>query len=155
MKPFLKYGLIVGVVSFVVILPVSILFGICGPFVSVIGGAVAGYLTAHFGKFSVKQTGAKQGALAGLVTGGFTLIGQIVSGLVALFMAQSTAMESIMGSIPNTTDPAVTQTVYYFSGIIAGGCFGLIGLGLAAGFGALLGYFGTKVVENTVIVDGQ
>ena len=155
MKPFLKYGLIVGIVSFVIVLPVSIMAGVCGPFVSVIGGALAGFLTAHFGKISVKRTGAQQGALSGLITGGFTLIGQMVSGFLVLFLAQSMELEPLLGSMPSGSAPAVDQTLFYIGGIGAGACFGLIGLGLAAGFGALLGYFGTKAVENTVIVDGQ
>ena len=153
MKPFLKYGLIVGVVSFVIIIPVAILMGICGPFVSVAGGAIAGFLTAHFGNINVKKTGAKQGALAGAIAGGFTFVGQTLSGFLALALIQATETPLLFGEAPTINSPAAEQMLFYIGGIGAGACFGLIGLGVAAGFGALAGYFGTKAVEDNVIIE--
>ena len=153
MKPFVKYGLIVGVVSLVVIIPVAVLVGLCGPLVAVIGGAVAGFLTAHFGNIQVKKTGAQQGALAGLITGVFTLVGQIISGLLALTLIQATETPVLFGEAPTFNSPASEQMLFYVGGIGAGACFGLIGLGVAAGFGALAGYLGTKAVEGNQVID--
>ena len=155
MKPFLKYGLIVGAVSLIIVVPISLLVGICGPFVSVIGGAVAGFLTAHFGNINIKKIGAQQGALAGLVTGGFTFIGQIVGGILVLTWIQATDAQLLVGEAPTFNSPATEQMIYLASGIGAGACFGLIGLGVAAGFGALAGYLGTKAVESNQIVESE
>ena len=153
MKPFLKYGLIVGAISLIVIIPLSVIMGICGPVVSVIGGAVAGFLTAHYGNISVKNTGAKQGALAGLVAGAFTFVGQIVGGILALILIQATEASVLIGEAPTFNSPASEQMLFFVGGIGAGSCFGLIGLGVAAGFGALAGYFGTKEMESNVVID--
>jgi len=144
MKPYLKFGLLVGGVSTLIIIPVSILLGICGPFISLLGGSAAGFLTAFFGKESDKRTGAQHGGIAGAITGGFTLVGQLMGGLLILTFIQVTNTPLLIGTVPNESAPVAEKILYYASGMGVGLCFGLIGIVLAVAAGALAGYLTTK-----------
>jgi hypothetical protein len=139
MKPRIKMGLIAGGIGLVLNIFVSTLFGICGPAISLIAGGAAGLLAVQQEKPSNKSEGASVGGMAGLIAGGLTLIGQIIGGLGALFLIQSTPLSSAFGFTP---DDASTL-IYYAAGIGTAFCFGLVGALLAAGAGAGAGYVAT------------
>jgi hypothetical protein len=140
MQPRIKMGLIVGVVGLVMNTCVSGFIGLCGPFASLIAGAVAGFFAANQEKLPTKGDGAKAGAIAGAIAGGLMIIGQIIGGVVALTIQQNT------GSIPfigNISSDIGSQAMFYVTGMATGLCFGLFGTAFAAGAGAGAGYLAT------------
>ena len=144
MQPRIRIGLIVGFVGLVLNVCVSGFTGICGPFLSLIAGGVAGFFAAQQEKSLTKSNGAKAGAIAGGIAGGLIIIGQIIGGMAALFYIQSTGMPSIFGQIPSASSSAAAQATYYLSGFGTALCFGIVGALLAAATGAGAGYLGTS-----------
>ncbi len=142
MKPRIKVGLLVGAIGLVLNICVAGFMGICGPFVSLIGGALAGFFTARQEHPLVKGDGAKAGAIAGAIAGGIIVIGQIIGGVIALAFVQFNG-KSIFGAVPPPTADASQQVIYYVTGMFTGLCFGLVGAVLAALAGAAAGYFGS------------
>ncbi len=143
MQPRMRFGLIVGVVGLLVNIPVSALMGICGPFVALIAGVLAGILAARGESPSSQADGARTGAIAGLVAGGLILVGQLIGGLLALTLIKSMGMPSILGmSMPDLNDP-VQVAGYYGGGVGVGMCFGLLGAMLSAAAGAAAAYLAT------------
>jgi hypothetical protein len=144
MQPRIRIGLIVGAIGLVLNICVSAFIGLCGPGFSLIAGAVAGFFAAQKERLGVKAEGAKAGATSGAVAGGLIIIGQLIGGIVALFLLQSTGAQAPFGQIPSVSEGASSQLVFYLSGAGASLCFGIIGALLAAGAGAATGYFGTS-----------
>ena len=70
MQPRMRMGLIVGVIGLALNVCVSGFIGLCGPLVSLIAGAVAGFFAAQQEKLGTKGEGARAGAIAGAVAGG-------------------------------------------------------------------------------------
>jgi hypothetical protein len=150
MKPFLKYGLIVGAISFVAVLLVSSFMGICGPGVTLFAGAIAGFLTAYNGHALSRQEGAQSGAIAGAIAGGLALKGQVIGGIIALALVQYTGTPTFLGNIPSLSSPLSQQILYYGGGLITGFCFGIFGIGLGAAIGGLTGAFGVRQLPTPV-----
>ena len=140
MKPRIRLGLIVGVISLVVTACVSTLMGICGPGVSLFAGAIAGFLTGRGESFPSQGEGAKAGAISGAIAGGVALIGQFIGGIATLTIAP-TLFESL-GTSEYTGYSG--DVAYWLGGIGAAFCFGLVGVVLSALTGAAGGYFGTQ-----------
>ena len=151
MNKSLKFGLIVGVVGLVIIIPISVLLGICGPGVSLLGGAVAGFLTGLFGKYINRMDGAKSGIVAGLISGFIMLFGQVLAGILALVFFQTTKMP-IFGVRPDYSSPTAMIT-YYSSGLGTGVCFGVIGILFSALAGFLGGLIGVRQLPNQNITN--
>jgi hypothetical protein len=142
MQPRIKMGLTVGAIGLALNVCVSGFVGFCGPFVSLLAGAAAGFLAARQEKLSAKRDGAKAGAMAGGIAGALVIIGQVIGGIAALALIQTSGMQLPFGQVPSTENPA-GSLVYYASGIGTGLCFGIVGAILAAGAGAGTGYLGT------------
>ena len=142
MQPRIKMGLIVGVIGLVLNVCVSGFIGLCGPFASMLAGGVAGFLTANQEKLTTKADGARAGAVAGGIAGGLMIIGQILGGVIALVLMQTSGTQLPFGTIPTGDDPSM-MAIFYLSGLGTGLCFGIFGAALAAGAGAGAGYFGT------------
>lgn len=138
-----RIGLIVGVIGLVLNICVSAVLGFCGPVVSLIAGAVAGYLAVQQEKPTTKNEGARAGATAGGIAGGLIILGQVVGGLGALAYMQSTGSQIPFGQIPSTSSDPSLQVAFYGSGIVTALCFGILGAALAAGAGAGIGYLTT------------
>ncbi|MDI6769044.1 MAG: hypothetical protein QMD04_05150 [Anaerolineales bacterium] len=135
MLPRMKFGLISGAIGLVLNVCVAAVLGICGPMLAIIAGALAGYFAAKGEKLPTQGEGAKAGAIAGAIAGGLTLIGQILGGIGVL---------TIFPAIMDIPMAGLTgQLSYWLSGLMTATCFGLIGVGLAAGAGAGTGYLGT------------
>jgi hypothetical protein len=144
MQPRIRIGLIVGVIGLVLNICVSGFLGFCGPVVSLIAGAAAGFFAAQQERPARKNEGARAGATAGGIAGGLIILGQMIGGVGALFFMQSSGIESPFGQIPSVSGDATTQIAYYAGGLGTAVCFGLIGALLAAGAGAGAGYLGTS-----------
>lgn len=143
MQPRIRIGLIVGAIGAVLNICVSAAVGFCGPVVSLLAGAVAGYFAAQREKLATKSDGARAGATAGAIAGGLIILGQVIGGVGALFFLQSTGAQLPFGQVPTAADGASMQLIYYLTGAGTAICFGLVGTALAAGAGAGLGYLGT------------
>lgn len=143
MKPQIKFGLLVGVVSLVLNTCVASVLGVCGPFVALLAGAVAGFFAAQQEKAATKSDGARSGVIAGLIAGALTLIGQLIGGIGALAFVQFSDMTTPFGNVPSPSADASQQILYYVSGLGTGLCFGIVGIVLAALAGAGAGYLGT------------
>jgi len=144
MQPRVKFGLIVGGVSFLVTACVSMAIGVCGPVVSLLGGAIAGFLTAKEEALPTQGDGAKAGAIAGAISGGIALLGQFLGGILALAV-----LPSLMESLGDTFYQQQASGVGYWAG---GGvmmiCMGLGGVITSLITGAAGGYFGTQPQQN-------
>ncbi len=144
MQPRIRMGLIVGVIGLALNVCVSGFVGFCGPLVSLIAGAVAGFFASQQEKMGTRGEGARAGAIAGGIAGVLIIIGQVIGGIAALYYLQSTGAMLPFGQIPSQSDTSSSQIVYYLSGAGTSLCFGIVGAALAAGAGAAAGYFGTR-----------
>jgi hypothetical protein len=144
MQPRIRIGLIVGVIGLVLNICVAGFIGFCGPLLSLLAGAAAGFFAAQQEKPQTKNEGARIGVTAGGIAGGLIIVGQIVGGVGALFFMQSRGMQVPFGQIPSTSSDPTTQLVFYAGGIGTALCFGVIGALLAAGAGAGVGYLATS-----------
>jgi hypothetical protein len=142
MQPRIKMGLVIGLVGLALNVCVAGFVGFCGPLVSLLAGGLAGFLAAQQEKLATKSEGAKAGAISGGIAGGLIIIGQVIGGIAALAIMQSTGTEIPFGTIPDASDPA-GMVAFYGGGIGTGLCFGIIGALLAAGAGAGTGYMTT------------
>ena len=151
MAPRIQLGLIVGVVSLVMTACVSMLIGICGPGISLIAGAVAGFLTGRQEKLSSQGEGAKAGAISGAITGVVALIGQFIGGVATL-----TITPGLLESLGTSQFSGYSGDVaFWLGGIGAAFCFGLLGVVLAALTGAVGGYFGTETQTPPDIINAE
>lgn len=144
MKPRVKMGLAVGAVGLALNVCVAAFMGICGPLVSLIAGAAAGFFAVQQEKPTVKGEGAKIGAIAGAIAGGLVIVGQIIGGVGALAFIQYSGAQSIFGAVPSPASDPSSQLIYYLSGMGTAFCFGIVGALLAAGAGAGTGYVATQ-----------
>jgi len=142
MQPRTRLGLTVGAIGLVLNVCVAGFIGFCGPVLSLIAGGVAGYLTAQQEKLPTKGDGARAGAVSGGIAGALIIVGQIIGGIGALVIFQTSGMPVPFGQVPNAGDPSMTA-IYYGTGFVTAFCFGLVGALLAAGTGAGAGYLGT------------
>ncbi len=144
MQPRTKVGLIVGVIGLVLNICVAGVFGICGPFLSLIAGGIAGFLAVQQEKPAVKNDGARIGATAGGIAGGLIVLGQVLGSVGALVFMQATGAQVPFGQVPSASGDPGTQILFYGSGIATALCFGIVGALLATGVGAGAGYFATS-----------
>jgi hypothetical protein len=151
MQPRIKYGLIVGGITLLLNICVSTAFGFCGPFIALLAGGAAGFLTVREAEPTTRNDGAREGAVSGGIAGAMILIGQMIASIAALTLQRSSGIQPIIGTLPGIDASGSELALFYSSGIVIGFCFGLIGIGLAALGGAGGGYLGTtnttKVVE--------
>ncbi len=143
MKARVKVGLLVGAIGFVLNLCVASLFGICGPGVSLIAGAFAGFFASRQEKPALKSDGAKAGGIAGLIAGGIVLVGQVIAAVIALAFIQYQQVKPLIGAVPSFSAEPGQQAIYYVSGIFTGLCFGVVGVIFSALAGAGTGFLGT------------
>jgi hypothetical protein len=149
MQPRIRIGLIVGIIGLVLNVCVSGFVGLCGPFLSLLAGGIAGFFAAQQEKPMTKSDGARAGATAGGLAGGLIILGQIIGGLTALYYMQAAGMPSIFGQVPSLASSTAAQATYYLGGVGTALCFGIVGALLAAATGAGAGYLGTT--EQPVI----
>lgn len=140
MSARIKFGLITGGIGLVLTACASIIMGCCGPLVSVVAGAVAGYFAVKVESPASQSEGGKMGAIAGAIAGALTLVGQMLGGVVSLTVAPT-----ILQQLGNYSyGPLAKQASYWAGGVAAAFCFGLLGTALAAAAGFAVGYFTSK-----------
>lgn len=144
MKPRIRMGLIVGAVGLFLNICIAGLMGICGPFVSLFAGGIAGYLANQQEKPASKSEGGKVGAIAGGISGALVSVGQLIGGIAALLVMQMSGIQPVIGQIPSMGGSPAEIAAYYVGGLGTGLCFGLVGIVLAAGTGAGAGYLTTN-----------
>lgn len=137
-----RWGLILGIVGLFVNTLASLIFAFCGPIVSFGVGLVAGFIVSQNEPAPTRGEGAQQGALSGLIAGGFILLGQIIGAIGNLAFAQMVEYESLFGTLPDLSSPE-GQTFYWLIGIGVGVCFGLVDTLACVLGGALIGYVRT------------
>lgn len=143
MRPRIKIGLIVGAIGLVINVAVATIFGFCGPLLTLLAGGLSGFLAANQEKMTVKAAGARLGAVAGAITGGLMLVGQMLGAIGALFLIQSSGTTPLFGKVPPPGANLSQQVIFYGTGLVTGLCFGGVGVALAALAGAGAGYLGT------------
>jgi len=144
MKPHVKTGLIVGAVGLVVNTIASALLGLCGPLVALIVGAIAGLLAVGRVQGPTKADSAKLAAVAAVIAGLMTAVGQFIGGFAVLIMAQQLEWQLPFGQVPGASSTAAESAGYWMGGLLAGGCFGTVGVILAVLAGAAAGYLRAK-----------
>jgi hypothetical protein len=149
MRPRFKVAIIVGAVAFVLNIIVAGALGICGPLVALAAGAIAGLFATQREQPTSQGDGARAGAAAGVVVGGFTLVGQIVGSLVVLVLLQFAGLQLPFGSTPPPGADAAVVAAYYLSGAGVATCLGVVGLMTAALGGAGGGYLGARPRTTT------
>ncbi|HAV79060.1 MAG TPA: hypothetical protein DCX53_17050 [Anaerolineae bacterium] len=150
MQPRIKLGLTIGAIGLVLNICVAGFIGLCGPVLSLIAGAVAGYLTTMQEKPATKSDGARAGAISGAVAGVLIIVGQILGGIGALIYIQSTGAPTLFGDVPSISSDPAQLVGYYIGGIGTGICFGVVGALLAAGTGAGAGYLATTEQTGSI-----
>lgn len=138
-----RVGLIVGVIGLVLNICVAGFLGFCGPVLSLIAGAVAGFLAAQREKPITKNEGARAGAIAGGIAGALIILGQIIGGMAALFYMQASGTSTPFGQLPDLAGDPASQIGFYAGGVGTALCFGIVGAVLAAVAGAGAGYLAT------------
>jgi hypothetical protein len=133
MKSSIQWGLIVGGVGLFLNIAVSGFVGLCGPFFTLLAGTLAGWLAVRGQLFPERGQRTTRGAVAGALTGGLMLIGQVIGGILALLFIQSSGA-GVFGQPVPTEGPELTG--FWVGGIAVGLCFGLIGTALGSAGGA-------------------
>lgn len=140
MSARVRVGLIAGAIALVLTICVAMVFGICGPVVSLVAGALAGYFAVKQESPASQSEGGKAGATAGAIAGGLGVIGQILGGIGAL-----TVLPPLMESLNNYSFSQVSgEATYWLSGIATALCFGVAGVVLAAVAGYAVGYISSN-----------
>jgi hypothetical protein len=144
-----KYGLIVGAVVMLLNVCVAAVMGICGPVMSLVAGAIAGYLTAREEELPAAGDGARAGAVSGLIAGALVFLGQLIGGIGVLVFLQTSDIPTGFGAVP---DLAETYGLlgFWVAGLALALCLGLGGLVLGALGGAVAGYLAAPSGEAVV-----
>jgi hypothetical protein len=144
-----KSSIIVGFATFVFILISGLLSSICclaSPFVAVLLGLAAGYLTAVFEKPADSGKAAVRGAIAGAVAGAVALAAQLIGQTVSQYIAG--ANQACIPGMCNEASVPISDVgiaLYYFFN----SCFcGLILLPVMAGLGATGAALWTRINAN-------
>lgn len=147
MSARIKVGLIAGGIGLVLTVCVSLAVGICGPAVSLVAGALAGYFTVKQESPASQSEGGKAGAISGAIAGSLGIIGQIIGAILAL-----TVLPSILEAAGNNSYSGYSdQAVYWLSGAGTAFCFGIVGVILAAIAGYATGYISSNKPATPIV----
>ncbi len=155
MKPYLKFGLLVGIVGFFLIIPVTVAVGICGPGVTLLAGAVAGFLAAYKGQARMSREGGQSGAIAGAIAGMIMLLGQLLGGVITLGYLHQTQAKVPFGGLPSLSAPLSELVGYYVGGLGFGLCLGVGGILLGAIAGGVAGALGARPSPRTGVASPE
>lgn len=136
-----KAALISGAVALLgTLLFTSLGFGIAGPCCALVAGLGAGYLTGVWDKPGANNLAVRRGAQSGAIGGIGAVVGHL-GGAAILLLTQGeliaqTSQQLVEGlGLPSGGD----VTSIYFGAVLGQCCFGLLGVALMAGLGALGG----------------
>jgi len=86
MKPRVKFGLLVGIAALIVTACANLAFAYATPIIGIIAGLVAGFLAARGEDPASRSAGAGAGAVSALIAALFLTVGELLGGVLALFM---------------------------------------------------------------------
>jgi hypothetical protein len=133
-----KSSLIVGVISFVLVIISGLLSSICclaSPVLAILLGLAAGFLCSVFEKPADPGKAAARGALTGAITGGVALVAQFIGQMIGQ-LALGSNLACLPGMCSEASVPVSQTSVILFA--IFNSCFyGLILLPIMAGLGAV------------------
>lgn len=144
MSQKVKFGLIIGVVALILTVFASIICGLFGPFLAVLGGALAAFLAIRQTATS-KQEAAQDGAIAGLVVGAMMTVGQLIAAAINIIITRNTNTQPIIGTLPGPDQ----QYLYWIMGPAVGLCFGIADVIAAMLGGAGAGYLTAPKQSDT------
>jgi hypothetical protein len=134
----IKSGLITAAVNLVLLTIVGWLFALCGPCLAIFIGLGAGYLAGLFDKPATNNLAVRAGAGAGAIGGVGAIVGHLIGGSITMLITPPEQAAAIYRSLGIDIDVSNTAA-YYAGGFGTACCFGIVGLALMAGLGALGG----------------
>jgi hypothetical protein len=135
----LKSGLIVGAIMLFHAMGATLVSPVCVPCVGLLLGLGAGYLAGGFEKPTAQKSASKTGALAGVIGGGGTFLGQMVGAIInAIFVGPEKAAQ-IVHDWGLLSTPASSPALYWIGFFGSNLCVVIISVLLMAGMGALGG----------------
>jgi MFS family permease len=138
-----KAILIIGIVSFVVFMGLTLLFPPCTLCTAVLAGAGAGWLAAYWSQPRDQGQAAGIGAQAGAISGIGALLGQVLGGVLnTLLIGPETAVEiyealELYETLGLEGIELGNEAAYYAGAIGGQVCCGLFNVAIMAGLGAL------------------
>ncbi|OGO61375.1 MAG: hypothetical protein A2032_00400 [Chloroflexi bacterium RBG_19FT_COMBO_49_13] len=124
----IKSGLIIGAVSFLVILGGSTLISpLCAPCMGLLLGLVAGYFAGIFEKPSSPGEAVKKGGIAGAIAGSFGLVGGMIAGVINGLLLTPSSMEALFRNL-GINNVNIDQTMIWMGQIFGGFCIGLFNI---------------------------
>ncbi|MGB7539053.1 MAG: hypothetical protein WBM17_10970 [Anaerolineales bacterium] len=140
-----KSSLIVGVITFILVIIGGLLSSVCclaSPVLGILLGLAAGFLCAVFEKPAESEKAAVRGAIAGAIAGGVGLVAQFIGQMIGqLILGGNVAC--IPGMCSESAAPISQTSVTLFA--VFNSCFsGLILLAIMAGLGAVGGVLWLK-----------
>ena len=133
-----KSGLIIGAITLVIGLGLSLLSPICTVCCVPLLGGLAGYLAGVFDKPGDNNAALKSGALAGAIGGAGGLLGQLIGGAINSTIMGAEGAADFLGQLGVPVPPEFADT-YWLSVITSTCCFSLLDLFLMAALGAVGG----------------
>lgn len=137
-----KSGSIFGAVSFALLLGVTLISPFCVPCLGLFLGLAAGYVAGIFDKPVSSRDSLRIGGLAGLVAGGFGLIGELIGVGINVQTMDVSAYQQIFRSL-GITGIVYSQsemTAYQWIGGICFGIFNILWMAILGIAGAALWY---------------
>jgi hypothetical protein len=137
--------LIIGLVGFLAALVSgAVNWQICVPCVALVLGAAAGYFACRVVRPVDQSSATRLGATSGALAGVFTLIGNVVGGLLGAAILGPQGAEAYMESIARSLGITVPQApispvTYYASALGTSACCGAVAIFIMALLGALAG----------------
>ena len=123
----LKSGLIIGAISFVLVLGSTLIHPFCAVCVGLFLGLAAGYFAGVFDKPISSGESIKKGAIAGAIAAALGLAGGIVGAVINALVVDPATVQSIFNylGIPNYS---ISRTDIWTYQIIFGVCVGLFNI---------------------------
>lgn len=135
----LKSGLIVGAVTLVLGIGLTLISPYCVPCLAIFAGLGAGYLGGIFDKPLETGSSAKAGAGAGAIAGVGALGGHLIGALGNALIVGPEGTAAFLRQLGLPADAVADPTMYYVTVFGSGCCLGLFEIALMAGLGALGG----------------
>jgi hypothetical protein len=133
-----KSGLILGAITLVLAIGLSLLSPLCTVCCVPLLGGIAGYLAGNFDKPTDNGSALKSGALAGAIGGAGALLGQIIGGTINSTMMGAEGAADFLQQFGLPTPPDFSET-YWISIVSSTCCFSLLDLLLMSALGAVGG----------------
>ena len=135
-----RSGLIVGGVSLLLALGVTLLTPCCVPVLALLLGLGAGYLAGVFDKPASRDTARKNGAIAGAIGGMGALLGEMIGAVINANLVGPAQVAQMMQNLGLPTAPGMLTPHFYWTSVIGlNFCLGALAVLVMAGLGLLGG----------------